>query len=211
MARRLGASCYCKNRCVGVGRHAWLSLLRESWRGWATLLLECTSVYDDEWPGASVLLLQELGAAGLGATPVSALLRGSTAWLKCTPAGVHSGGAQRRTSHEMSRRSVIYNTRKHATVLYCTAACHGPPLLEARPEPLAIWVGQFYSRLSRHGGSDWTNSVHRGGKAPAFKPPLPQRRQCTYSSADSARPAAQQCPYNSADGARPAAPAVHVQ
>ena len=42
------------------------------------------------------------------------------------------------------RRSVIYNTRKHATVLYCTAACHGPPLPEARPEPLAIWVGQFY-------------------------------------------------------------------
>ena len=102
MARRLGASCYCKNRCAGVGRHAWLSLLRESWRGWATLLLECTSVYDDEWPGASVLLLQELGAAGLGATPLSALLRGSTAWLKCTPAGVHSGGAQWRTSHEMS-------------------------------------------------------------------------------------------------------------
>ena len=64
------------------------------------------------------------------------------------------------------RRSVIYNTRKHATVLYCTAACHGPPLPEARPEPLAIWVGQFYSRLSRHGGSDWTDSVHRGGKAP---------------------------------------------
>ena len=59
-------------------------------------------MYDDEWPGASVLLLQELGAAGLGATPVSALLRGSTAWLECTPAGVHSGGAQRRTSHEMS-------------------------------------------------------------------------------------------------------------
>ena len=58
-------------------------------------------MYDDEWPGASVLLLQELGAAGLGPRryPRS---RGSTAWLKCTPAGVHSGGAQRRTSHEMS-------------------------------------------------------------------------------------------------------------
>jgi hypothetical protein len=66
-------------------------------------------VYDDEWPGASVLLLQELGASGLGATPVSALLRGSAAWLECTPTWVHSGRARRRTGHDMSEE-VSYNT-----------------------------------------------------------------------------------------------------
>ena len=77
-------------------------------------------MYDDEWPGASVLLLQELGAAGLGATPVSALLRGSTAWLKCTPAGVHSGGAQRRTSHGMSEEVCIqyHDEHNYSSLLY---------------------------------------------------------------------------------------------
>ena len=64
------------------------------------------------------------GASGLGATA------GAHATARVIGmAGVHTrrcvrGRPGRRTGTERSRRSVIYNTRKHPTVLYCTAACH---------------------------------------------------------------------------------------